>query len=158
MFHNSNVFGSYIIHNLCTECAKIKKNNSGTKRLKLNNSSITAGIAQSVDQSAGWVNRVIAIHFLAGVTLLSPLQSVQNISGLRPPITYEMGTGAVFNEAKRSEHESDSLPPSCTEVTNICSLAYASMLWTEQVCLSHPISCSVITMPPRAKTPKFLVA
>ena len=34
LFHNSNVFGSCIIHILCTECAKIKKkNNSGAKRL-----------------------------------------------------------------------------------------------------------------------------
>jgi len=34
LFHNSNVFGSCIIHILYTECAKIKKNNSGAKRLK----------------------------------------------------------------------------------------------------------------------------
>ena len=34
LFHNSNIFGSYIIHILYTECAKIKKkNNSGAKRL-----------------------------------------------------------------------------------------------------------------------------
>jgi hypothetical protein len=35
LFHNSNVFGSCIIHILFTECAKIKKNNanSGSKRL-----------------------------------------------------------------------------------------------------------------------------
>jgi len=33
-FHNSNIFGSGIIHILYTGCAKIKKiNNSGTKRL-----------------------------------------------------------------------------------------------------------------------------
>jgi len=32
-FHNSNVFGSCIIHILYTGCAKIKKNNSGAKRL-----------------------------------------------------------------------------------------------------------------------------
>ena len=35
LFHNSNVFGSYIIHILYTGCAKIKKNNSGAKRLRL---------------------------------------------------------------------------------------------------------------------------
>jgi hypothetical protein len=34
LFHNSNLFGSCIIHNLYTECAKIKKNNSGAKRLR----------------------------------------------------------------------------------------------------------------------------
>jgi len=33
LFHNSNVFGSCIIHILYTGCAKIQKNNSGAKRL-----------------------------------------------------------------------------------------------------------------------------
>jgi hypothetical protein len=33
LFHNSNVFGYCIFHILYTECAKIKKNNSGAKRL-----------------------------------------------------------------------------------------------------------------------------
>ena len=33
LFNNSNVFGSCVIHILYTECAKIKKNNSGAKRL-----------------------------------------------------------------------------------------------------------------------------
>jgi len=37
LFHNSKVFGSCIIHILYTGCAKIRKNNSGAKRL------ITAG-------------------------------------------------------------------------------------------------------------------
>jgi len=35
LFHNSNVFGSCIIHILYTGCAKIQKNNSGAKRLAL---------------------------------------------------------------------------------------------------------------------------
>ena len=34
LFHNSNVFGSFIIHISYRGCAKIKKN-SGSKRLKL---------------------------------------------------------------------------------------------------------------------------
>ena len=34
LLYNFNVFGSCIIHILCTVCAKIKKNNSGAKRLK----------------------------------------------------------------------------------------------------------------------------
>ena len=33
LFHNSNVFGSCIIHILYTGCGKIKKNNSGAKTL-----------------------------------------------------------------------------------------------------------------------------
>ena len=35
LFHNSTVFGSCIIHILYTGCAKIKKNNSGAKRLNI---------------------------------------------------------------------------------------------------------------------------
>jgi hypothetical protein len=35
LFHNSNVFGSCIIHILRTGCAKIKKNNSDAKRLNI---------------------------------------------------------------------------------------------------------------------------
>jgi len=34
LFHDSKVFGSCIIHILYTGCAKIKKNNSGAKRLR----------------------------------------------------------------------------------------------------------------------------
>ena len=34
LFHNANLFGSCIIHILYTECAKIKKNNSGAKGLR----------------------------------------------------------------------------------------------------------------------------
>jgi len=33
LFHDFNVFGSCIIHILYTGCTKIKKNNSGAKRL-----------------------------------------------------------------------------------------------------------------------------
>ena len=35
LFHNSNLFGSCIIHILYTGCAKFKKKKSGAKRLKL---------------------------------------------------------------------------------------------------------------------------
>jgi hypothetical protein len=35
LFHNSKVFNSCIIHILYTGCAKIKKNNSGAKSLKI---------------------------------------------------------------------------------------------------------------------------
>jgi len=38
LFHNSNVFGSCVIHILYTGCAKIKKNNSGAKRLTVGGS------------------------------------------------------------------------------------------------------------------------
>jgi len=41
LFHNSNVFGSCFIHILYTECAKIKKNNSGVKRLMLGKQTVT---------------------------------------------------------------------------------------------------------------------
>jgi len=35
LFHNSNVFGACIIHILFTACAKLKKNDSGAKRLNI---------------------------------------------------------------------------------------------------------------------------
>ena len=35
LFHNANLYGSCIIHILYTECAKIKKNNSGAKGLNI---------------------------------------------------------------------------------------------------------------------------
>ena len=45
LFHNSNVFGSCIIHILYTGCAKIKKkNNSGTKKLVDADESVYKGI------------------------------------------------------------------------------------------------------------------
>ena len=37
LFRNANLFCSCIIHILYTGCAKIKKNNSGVKGLRLNN-------------------------------------------------------------------------------------------------------------------------
>jgi len=41
LFHNSNIFGSCINHILYTGCAKIKKNNSGAKRLIASLGSVT---------------------------------------------------------------------------------------------------------------------
>ena len=41
LFHNANLFGSCIIHILYTECAKLKKNNSGAKGLMLGNGLFT---------------------------------------------------------------------------------------------------------------------
>jgi hypothetical protein len=38
VFHNFNLFGFCIIHILYTGCVKIKKNNSGTKRLLVSES------------------------------------------------------------------------------------------------------------------------
>jgi len=43
LFHNSNVFGSCIIHILYTGCAKIKKN-SGAKRLRAPNVILTGRV------------------------------------------------------------------------------------------------------------------
>ena len=57
LFHNANLFGSCIIHILYTECAKIKKNNSGAKRL-------TCFIKYCATQMRMW--EVIQLHtFLA---------------------------------------------------------------------------------------------
>ena len=48
-FYNSNIFGFCIIHILYTECAKIKKNNSGAKRLMM----ICAHVVDTTDKTFG---------------------------------------------------------------------------------------------------------
>ena len=68
MFLNSNVFGSFIIHILYTGCAKIKKNNSGTKRLTNFVCHVTSGgsftysvSSKSVDLFMGCVGKSIKV-------------------------------------------------------------------------------------------------
>ena len=54
LFHNSNLFGSCIILILYTKCAKIKKNNSGAKRLRtagLSYSGISFAIYEALEKS-----------------------------------------------------------------------------------------------------------
>ena len=51
LFHNSNLFGSCIIRILYTECAKIKKNNSGAKRL-------TYSWSSQIADTRAWYKRV----------------------------------------------------------------------------------------------------
>ena len=41
LFHNANLFGSCIIHILYTGCVEIKKNNSGAKRLRERQGTLT---------------------------------------------------------------------------------------------------------------------
>jgi len=60
LFHNSNFFGSCVIHILYTGCAKIKKNNSGAKRL------ITAQLDRVCD---GKSRRFVQLKFPDCVTL-----------------------------------------------------------------------------------------
>ena len=52
LFHNSNVFGSCIIHILYTGYAKIKKNNSGAKRLIMKLTGISPPI--NTIAACGW--------------------------------------------------------------------------------------------------------
>ena len=55
LFHNSNVFGSRIIRILYTGCAKIKKNNSGAKR-------VIAAAATRLVQGVIPVSRMCNMH------------------------------------------------------------------------------------------------
>ena len=56
LFHNSNLFGSCIIHILYTECAKIKKNNSGAKRLTI--FGVNAGVSICTSQAkVHWIGK-----------------------------------------------------------------------------------------------------
>ena len=79
LFHNSNVFGSCIIHILYTGVLKLKKNNSGAKRLNH-----TAAILISLPNSP-----ITSITFL----FLSSLGSSANTSPFRKKLT----TTAVIN-------------------------------------------------------------
>jgi hypothetical protein len=45
LFHNANFFGACIIHILYTECAEIKKDNSGAKGV--------CGLSESLEESLG---------------------------------------------------------------------------------------------------------
>jgi len=64
LFHNSNVFGSCIIHILYTGCAKIKKNNSGAKRLSEGTSiRISSWISITQRQIYLKVWRTLTLHF-----------------------------------------------------------------------------------------------
>ena len=53
LFHNSNVIVSCIIHILYTECAKIKKNNSGGKKVKSFEVRLWTLVLSSVDVQCG---------------------------------------------------------------------------------------------------------
>ena len=54
LFHNSNIFGTCIIHILYTGCARIKKNNSSAKRLRCFNATIVAVEKQ-------WVLHILSV-------------------------------------------------------------------------------------------------
>ena len=62
LFHNSNLFGSCIIHILYTECAKIKKNNSGAKRLKEISQTVSWKSNITDNLPIGFWREVIHVH------------------------------------------------------------------------------------------------
>ena len=67
LFHNSNSFGSCIIHILYTECAKIKKNNSGAKRLnplRTMSPVFTSGNKQTNKQFCHYGNSVFSNFYI----------------------------------------------------------------------------------------------
>jgi len=57
LFHNANFFGSCIIHILYTECAEIKKNNSGAKGLMLYIVNVTLQLQKQTHFQ--WLNSVL---------------------------------------------------------------------------------------------------
>ena len=72
MFHNYNVFGSCIIHILYTGCAKIKRSNSGAKRLdKQVTSSVHAAVAKADD-------RCTPLHFVRAIANELPTDEEYN--------------------------------------------------------------------------------
>ena len=55
LFHNANLFGSCIIQILYTGCAKIKKNNSGAKRLRPRRRDVYLHSLFNLGDTWGWV-------------------------------------------------------------------------------------------------------
>jgi len=83
LFQKSNVFGSCIIHILYTGCAKIKKNNSGAKRL--------IGTASHPDIQKIWKLdfslRKLHWQFLVLLLLFAVCTNVQTF-GLTPDLNF----------------------------------------------------------------------
>jgi len=68
LFHNANIFGSCFIHILFTLCAKIKKNNSGAKRLRCcaTNRKVAGSIPTAV--SGFFIDKIsFRLHYGLGV-------------------------------------------------------------------------------------------
>ena len=84
MFHNSKVFVSCFINILYTECAKLKKNNSGSERVK--------GRTRLEDTGVNSIVLSCESMGLAGVYLL-PL-SVRRIS-VRRTESFSLGEGEL---------------------------------------------------------------
>ena len=84
MFHNSNVFGSCIIHILYTGCAKIKKNNSGAKRLKIFSEATLSNWARTVSyqRSIHTLQDMSKVTFAATVHML-PAYSAKVVDNAR---------------------------------------------------------------------------
>ena len=61
LFHNFNVFGSCIIHILYTGCAKIKKNNSGAKRLTLQLRMVLGSVVRRIVWMWRYLPRILLI-------------------------------------------------------------------------------------------------
>ena len=72
-FHNANLFGSCIIHILYTECAKIKKNNSGAKGLICTALRLVYSVVSTVDTSPGVVFQIICYWLCSQVLLIEHL-------------------------------------------------------------------------------------
>jgi hypothetical protein len=71
LFHNSNVFSSFIIHILYTGCAKIKKNNSGSKRLSWSVTKIILRYAVNKTSKSHGLCKNIARKVICDVLLLA---------------------------------------------------------------------------------------
>jgi len=80
LFHNSNVFRSCVIQILYTGCAKIKKNNSGAKRLRWRDGRALSGICGSaggrLKGSSERGNRTVRYIKRFGVGICWPVQEL----------------------------------------------------------------------------------
>jgi len=61
LFHNYNVFGSFIIHILYTVCAKIKKNNSGAQKLNISGAQFRVTSTLITSLTVAWRQSVLRL-------------------------------------------------------------------------------------------------
>ena len=101
LLHNSNVFGSCIIHILYTECAKIKKNNSGAKRLS--HDLFRPNSVQFINQSLNyWQRREINHQEIIMCSSSSSSRLTHWLLCLTPPTLWQRTNSECFESAQGS--------------------------------------------------------
>ena len=121
MFHNSDILGSCIIHILYTGLLKLKKNNSGAKRLRRDY------ISTSIGRGTRW--RIWWKHCATSRKVAGPIPDGIGIFSLTSLPHYGPGVDSAFNGNEFQEYflgakggrylGLTTLPPSCADCLEI---------------------------------------